>query len=139
MKIGMSFSRCVYSISKGEVAYDDVLVVIASTSYKDATQIQKDWDYLSRMPEFHGADHHKCAEIANRLFREGKLHQPRLYGVWRGPIEQQYVWLDLVPTALEDHASVRDAWNQYRLMLSLTAEKLPSAEDANDNLNPSAY
>lgn len=78
MKIGYSFSRCVADIAGGRVPYDDVEKIIARTAAEtpEAIAVLID-DYAASawidFPE-------QAREIAQRLFDEGKVDQPRLRG-----------------------------------------------------------
>ena len=129
MKIGFSFGRCIRDIVKGEVALDDVVVIVARTRMEDEKSMfdvceQYGWD------SFRGLDMDECKAVAKALRDGGKLHQPRLQGAWPGGVADSYVWMDLMPTAKEMSPGVKDAWDTYRLLLTMcAADSIPDGED----------
>jgi hypothetical protein len=134
MKIGFSFGRCVRDIVKGDVAYDDVLVIIARTYMPDVDAIEDVIDqYLYEPSYLRGLDRDECLRVGRQLFTEAKLHQPRNYmgGMhWQSRVGSDYVWMDVVPTnAASDIPAVQEAWENYQLVLRL-CNTVPNAEDA---------
>jgi hypothetical protein len=126
MKIGFSFGRCLGSIVRGEVAFDDVLCLIARTRMDTEAQVK--WvvsEYMHRRGYLLGLDQTKCEEMGLRLFNAGKILEPRANNISPMQVPRDYVWMDLFPT-VPDVAStaVQNAWEHYRLMITLT-EQLP--------------
>jgi hypothetical protein len=127
MKIGFSFGRCLGSIVRGEVAFDDVLCIIARTRMETEQHVLGVVDqYMYRSGYLLGLDQAECEAIAVRLFNSGKVLEPRANGIRPMSVPQDYIWMDLFPTAAEGAESdtVRTAWDQYRMLLTLT-EQLP--------------
>ncbi len=130
MKIGLSFGRCIRDIVKGEVDINDVVVIVARTRMEDEQSMydvlaQYGWDTLR------GLDMEECKVVAKALRDGGKLHQPRLMGAWPGNVPDGYVWMDIVPTAKDMSPGVKDAWDTYRMLLTMCAsEKIPEADGA---------
>lgn len=128
MKIGLSFGRCIRDIVKGEVDISDVIVIIARTRMEDEESIfdvceQYGWDV------FKGLDMAECKRVAMVLYDNGKLHQPRLMGAWPGNVPEGYVWMDVVPTAKDMTPGVKDAWDTYRMLLTMCAsDAIPDAD-----------
>jgi hypothetical protein len=125
MKIGFSFGTCLASIVRNEVEYNDVLCIIAGTYMNDETDvIEVTQQYMNR--ELHGLSYHTCIDMALRLFRGGKVLEPRANNIQPMQIPREYVWMDLFPTAtLEVPISVRTAWDSYRVLLQIS-KSLPS-------------
>ena len=129
MKIGFSFGRCVGSIVKGEVDINDVLLIVARTNMPTESMVRHVInDYGDRDGYLYGLDINKCLDIGVSLWKSGKIIEPRASGVNVLQVPIDYIWMDLVPTALATSNTVKAAWDTYRMLLGLT-EPLPS-EDA---------
>ena len=126
MKIGFSFGRCLGSIVRGEVDFDDVLCLIARTRMETEEHVK--WvvgEYMDRRGYLLGLDQAACEEMGLKLFNSGKILEPRANGISPMQVPHDYVWMDLFPTvpnAASD--SVKLAWEHYRMMITLT-EQLP--------------
>jgi len=128
MKIGFSFGRCLGSIVRGEVALDDVLVIIARTHMPKEEHVQEVIaEYLHRPGYLQGLDQAECERVGLELFNTGRILEPRSNNIGAGvSVPRDYLWMDLFPTAASgaDSVAVKAAWEQYRLLLTLT-EQLP--------------
>lgn len=130
MKIGFSFGRCIRDIVKGEVAIEDVVVIVARTRMEDEESMfdvvdQYAWDTLR------GLDIDECKVVAKALRDGGRLHQPRVHGAWPGGVADQYVWMDLIPTTKDMSPAVQEAWETYRMLLTMcAATPVPDGVDA---------
>jgi hypothetical protein len=130
MRIGLSFSRCLADIIRGNVAFDDVLVIIARTDFNPHNDEQwaTIWDgyhggHFLSMPEwfdFEEEDNAKFQDLAKRLYDTGKLHQPRQFGAH--PRRLPYYWLEanVVPEDLERNPAAKIAWEKYQTLLGLS-------------------
>jgi hypothetical protein len=130
MKIGFSFGRCVRSLVLGDVKYDDVMCIIARTRMLKEEDVE--WvinEYLSRSDYLRGLDPETCRDMGLRLFREGKILEPRANGVYAMSVPRDYIWMDLFPTKVAQSSTVREAWDQYRMLLNLT-EQVPETDDS---------
>lgn len=98
-KIGYSYSRCVLDILNGVVNYDHVLVIIARTKFNP--NIKKHWDEIYKGYTSYNAwsdqpwGYSKYTEkdfkdLTMHLWRDGKLHQPRLFG--SSPPRSSVIW-----------------------------------------------
>ena len=85
-KIGLSLSYCVWDNVCGLVAYDDVVKIVAGIKAPTEEvfirvvakyQTMLPWTLEEDDPERSPA---ACAGVALRLYREGKIEQPRLLG-----------------------------------------------------------
>ena len=127
MKIGFSFGRCLGSIVRGEVAFEDVLCIIARTRMNTEEHVRGVVDqYMYRRGYLEGLDQPTCEDVAVRLFNSGKILEPRANNISPMSVPRDYIWMDLFPTAAAGAESdtVRTAWDQYRMLLALT-EQLP--------------
>lgn len=128
MKIGFSFGRCLGSIVRGEVALEDVMVIIARTRMPDEESVK--WvvgEYMWRQGYLYGLDQDECERVGLELFHSGRILEPRANGIRAGmSVPRDYIWMDLFPTAPEGVASdaVKMAWDHYRMLITLT-EQLP--------------
>ena len=127
MKIGFSFGRCLGSIVRGEVGFDDVLCLIARTRMETEEHVK--WvvsEYMHRRGYLLGLDQAACEEMGLRLFYSGKILEPRANGISPMQVPRDYIWMDLFPTAPEGtvNQSVTAAWEQYRMLITMV-EQLP--------------
>ena len=127
MKIGFSFGRCLGSIVRGEVAFDDVLCLIARTRMETEAQVRGVVsEYMHRPGYLQGLDQPLCEEMGVRLFSSGKILEPRANGISPMQVPRDYIWMDLFPTAPHGtvNESVTSAWEQYRMLITMV-EHLP--------------
>lgn len=141
MKIGLSYSRCVRDIAEGRVDINDVLIVIARTDFdpNDDKQWVNMWaaygggspdmgsfrGFSRSAPEWTGqTDEALFRSVSVNLWKLGKLHQPRKFGAH--PSRRQEIWLEAVlpDSELESRPAVKEAWDQFQMLASLTNTKL---------------
>jgi hypothetical protein len=92
-------------------------------------EIAVEWvidEYLDRPEYLYGLDRNACLEMGLRLFREGKILEPRANGIGAMSVPRDYIWMDMFPTKVAESSTVRAAWDQYRMLLNLT-ELVPEA------------
>jgi hypothetical protein len=129
MKIGFSFSRCIRDIVNGEVDIADVVVIVARTRMEDEQSMFSVCDEYG-WGAFRGLDMVECKVIAKALRDSGRIHQPRLQNAWPGGVADEYVWMDLIPTVKDMTPAVRDAWDTYRMLLTMCAvDAIPDGEN----------
>ena len=128
MKIGFSFGRCLGSIVRGEVALEDVLVIIARTRMATEDHVRGVVEeYMYRDGYLLGLDQAECERVGVLLFNTGRILEPRSNNIGAGmSVPRDYLWMDLFPTAASgaESVAVKAAWDHYRLLLTLT-EQLP--------------
>lgn len=136
MKIGFSFGRCIRDIVNGEVKIDDVLVIIARTWMDDLDTVSDVVNqYLYQHGYLLGLDEIECQRVAAELFNSGRIHQPRALtkGKARPAVpNDDYVWMDVVPTNVSDLPAIQEAWDAYQMVLML-CERVPDVETAPKN------
>lgn len=128
MRVGLSFGKCVRDIVLGDVSKDDVLFIVAQTRVPDLgslLDITKN-HYIYDAKRFMGLDQEKLIATIEDLWYGGKIHQPRNFNDtdWfnhTGHINQHH-WMDLVPVNLNDNPAMKEAWDNYRTILTLTGE-----------------
>ena len=76
--IGLSLSWCCDQIAEGKVKYDDVKIIIARTSARTPESFEKMVHEYWKYYYFASETRYKAARIARRLYREGKVEQPRI-------------------------------------------------------------
>ena len=130
MKIGFSFGKCVRDIARGDVKVDDVLVIVARTRVdREHLAVLVD-GYHHERDLYRGLDLDRCKEIAHELWDQGKIHQPRQFGVYTGLVVPDHcVWMELTPTLSSHNPSVIEAWNNYQMLLALAEGRKPKTED----------
>ena len=130
MRIGFSFGGCLNDILSGKVDYDDVLLIIARTRMAtidivDSVVNAYIWDGRIVAPTLD--DKENATQIGRRLYREGKLHQPRLFDMYPQPVlDDRDIWMDLAPTINSDNEAVVKAWKNYQMVLRLAEEEKPA-------------
>ena len=134
MKIGLSYSRCVRDIVDGLVDINDVLVLITRTDFdpRDDEQWEEIWTgYHQRGGWSNPEWAHYPAEAKDRfrqvnidLWAQGKLHQPRRFGVQ--PERRPEIWLEAVlpSSELNRNPAAKDAWDRFQTVAGLTNVKL---------------
>lgn len=133
MKIGFSFGKCVRDIVNGVVDIDDVVVIVARTMVDEEHLDAMIEAYGSRRDYLLGLDIQSCKDVANALWKQGKIHQPRSLGLYAGwPAPEGYVWMDLYPTLDSDNPAVKAAWSDYRMVLKLAEGPAPKEDFYDD-------
>lgn len=136
MYIGTSFGGCLRSILAGEVSEHQVLTIIAGTmcpSLSDLLSVAESYHtkgnpYASRMSkqyknyELKEYSIENVLELVERLYTQGKIHQPRLAYNYQGnpnftPI--QSLWLEVAPVYDGNNHAVVDAYNKYKMLRDL--------------------
>jgi hypothetical protein len=141
MKIGLSYSRCVRDIFDGVVDINDILVIITRTDFDphDDEQWSGIWIgyggghtnaysqgfFGGSNPEWAGYDDEaQFRNISQRLWNEGKLHQPRKFGAH--PTRRPEIWLEAVlpSSELENNPAVKNAWDKFQTIAKLSSVNL---------------
>jgi len=134
MKVGFSLGRCIRDIVMDVVDINDVVVIVAGTRFETQEQLVPIiQEYMYRPGYLDGLDESECQGVASVLFREGKIHQPRNFGIYRSMMQEDAVWADLLPTGGHTDPMVQEAWQAYRSMLGLTGNKPDNKEYLESN------
>lgn len=126
MKIGLSYGRCIRDIVKGLVDIDDVLIVVTKTAIRDREDLPQLVSVYSYEESYlAGLDKGACLSVAEKLWDQGKIYQPRLahgdipYGKFLSTGKHGEVWCDLVPSYTGGNSMVEDAYNNYLMVRKL--------------------
>jgi hypothetical protein len=134
MKVGFSLGRCIRDIVNDVVEIDDVVVIVSGTRFETQEQLTAIVnDYMYRPGYLDGLDESACQGVASVLFREGKIHQPRNFGIHRHMIQEFAVWADLFPAGGLEDPMVQEAWQTYRGMLGITGNRPGNKESIESN------
>ena len=134
MKVGFSLGRCIRDIVMDVVDINDVVVIVAGTRFETQEQLVPIiQEYMYRPGYLDGLVESECQGVASVLFREGKIHQPRNFGIYRSMMKEDAVWADLLPTGGHTDPMVQEAWQAYRSMLGLTGNKPDNKEYIESN------
>ena len=134
MYIGTSLGRCLRDILMGEVSEDDILLIITRTQTKDyegflsvVKMYYEDGNVYSKNPREYDIavkPWNEVEELANRLYNGGKIHQPRnfvdLGNQFIHPELSDNVWVEVSPKSRNSTPAVVQAYEQYKLLDSLT-------------------
>jgi hypothetical protein len=118
----------------GEVSEDDVLLLITRTQSKDyeafiaiVKQYYEDGNWSSHRPEDYDIAVKPWEEVealATRLYRSGKIHQPRnfvgLGNQFIHPELSDDVWVEVSPKSRNTTPAVVQAYEHYKMLDSLT-------------------
>ena len=130
MKIGFSFGRCLKDLVNGTVKLEDVMCIIARThmiTEEHVKNVIKEYTY--RRDYLYGLDPAECERIGLELWKSGKILEPRANGISASSVPRDYIWMDLYPTEADiTNDGVKEAWDAYRLMITLT-EQLPEPNE----------
>ena len=130
MKIGFSFGRCLRDLVNGTVKLDDVMCIIARTHMITEEHVKNViTEYTHRRGYLMGLDPAECERIGLELWKSGKVLEPRANGISASQVPRDYIWMDLYPTEADiTNDGVKEAWDAYRLMITLT-EQLPEPNE----------
>jgi hypothetical protein len=121
MKIGFSLGRCVRDIVMGKISEDEVAFIITATCIREVEQLGPViQDYMYRSDYLAGLDEEECQRVAQSLWDNSKLIQPRREGIHRHKQPANSIWVDMFPTELSENEAVKKAWDGYRFMLHMT-------------------
>jgi len=129
MYIGTSLGRCLRSILMDEVSEDDVLLLITRTQTKDyeafltiVKQYYEEGNWSSHRPEEYDLavkPWNEVEELASRLYKSGKIHQPRNFALLGSqfihPDLSNDVWVEVSPKNRNTTPAVVQAYEQYRI------------------------
>jgi hypothetical protein len=135
MLVGTSLGGCLKSLALGEVSVDDVLVIITRTSCPDLDQLigvvktyYEYGNYGARQRssyDLSDCDIDSVIDIASELYRNGKIHQPRLFNGFGGfvhiELSRKEIWIPLVPSPKTDDERVVEAYEKYTVLRKLLA------------------
>jgi hypothetical protein len=130
MKIGFSFGRCLKDLVTGTVKLEDVMCIIARTHMITEEHVKNViTEYTHRRDYLMGLDPAECERIGLKLWKSGKILEPRANGISASSVPRDYIWMDLYPTEADVTSDgVKEAWDAYRLMIALT-EQLPEPNE----------
>ena len=114
----------------GTVKLEDVMCIIARThmiTEEHVKNVIKEYTY--RRDYLMGLDPAECERIGLELWKSGKVLEPRANGISASSVPRDYIWMDLYPTEADiTNDGVKEAWDAYRLMITLT-EQLPEPNE----------
>lgn len=123
--IGTSFGKCLRSIMAGEVSERDVFLITASTRMLDEAGVRKVIEDYHRFPVNFQYDISQwpledVIELALRLYRQGKIHQPRMFE-HALPLFHQYAptWFEIFPPELLALPAAKNLWEQLKVVAKL--------------------
>lgn len=136
MLIGTSLGGCLQSIMKGEVSEDEVLLLITRTRSTSHDELMTIVEMYHANGNFGASrpDQYEMGEfplddvkaVASRLYQDGKIHQPRNFGVMHGGFihkglaDTTGVWTEVNPMTSNKNPAVVDAYDKYRMLDALT-------------------
>lgn len=133
MKIGTSLIFCIQDILAGLVKLDDVLYILVNSDIKDADAlldlVDKRIDDWGVYCNFSNLDKVKNKKIALNLYTSQKIYQQCYHEVSPYPPMLNYRWIDVYPTVTEENTAVKEAWERYRMTVTLVNGTLQPLTD----------
>jgi len=134
MYIGTSLGGCILSLMNKEVSEDEVMVIITRTdcpNYESYMAVVEAYyaqgNPGARNPERYEYGHfllESVLDLAQRLWQNGKIHQPRTItsnSRYVHPFRNgDRLWFQVVPTIDNDTPAVVDAYEKYKMLDILT-------------------
>lgn len=134
MYVGTSLGRCLRSLLIGEVSEAEVLIIITRTSSQNLEQFisvvktyYEEGNFSVNSPELYDLTvktWDEVEELATALYKSGKIHQPRnfvdLGGRFLHPELSNDIWVEVTPKSRNTTPAVMQAYEQYKLLDSLT-------------------
>ena len=128
MLIGTSLRRCLNSLMNKEVKEEDVVCIITSTMSDDFDKYIKIVEAYYMMGDIsvdfdcEEFSHEDVLKMAETLYKNGKIHQPRNYSgnPYVHPKFRNQIWLDIVPTNQNSNTIVTEAYSKYKMLDALT-------------------
>lgn len=140
MYIGTSLSGCLNSMLNGEVSFDEVLLIATRTkcpTYDQYIAVVKRYCDAGMTARYNRnkisilTDHpiNAVLELANRLWYNGKIHQPRNFiegesGTFNHLMTYGTdLWLHVAPLNSNSNPAAREAWEKYKVLDTLTKDE----------------
>ena len=121
MKVGTSYGRCLVDILDGKVDEADVMVIVARTHFDPTIDEQWNniWHGYYDQWYFYRDREQDVRELTIRMYKNGKIHQPRKFGSHPGRASQ--IWYDLILTdeVKDSNPAVKKAWDHYKMLANL--------------------
>lgn len=131
MLIGTSLGQCIRDILVGEVSEEDVVLIVTRTMAPDPERFI---EVLRQYADGYGArggsydlsikPFEEVESLGLRLWRAGKIHQPRCFeGFWGGyvhPALSGDKWVEITPRNSNRHPMVVEAYEKYKVLDTLT-------------------
>lgn len=134
MYVGTSLGRCLRSLLIGEVSEAEVLIIITRTASQNLEQFisvvktyYEEGNFSVNSPELYDLTvktWDEVEELATTLYKSGKIHQPRnfvgLGSRFLHPELSNDIWVEVTPKSRNTTPAVMQAYEQYKLLDSLT-------------------
>jgi hypothetical protein len=126
--IGTSLGKCVASILREEVSFDDVWLIVTSTCITDIDKfidLLKEYHEKSlfgKLPDSHRTDDfpfEKVEELGRKLWNEGKIHQPRNFTLFPQGNKPSVTWIEIIPPHKMYNPLVQSLWGQIKTLIAL--------------------
>jgi len=122
MLIGFSISRCISDIMEDKVDPDDILLIIGRT-YFDLDSIDQLITEYQHMGPWYDYDKDKLKNILTTLWKSGKIHQPRRFGVQPPSMPRSKIWMRVILDQKDMPKPAQDAWDKFIVLASLYGAK----------------
>jgi hypothetical protein len=121
--IGTSLGRCLRSILRGEVSEDQVFLIVTGTrsnTVEEYLEIIKQY-YYERYGEYNISqwEYKEVEELAIRLWKNGKIHQPRNFGANPFFRSGDILWIEIFPPHLLREPATKDLWDKLTVIARL--------------------
>ncbi len=119
-KIGFSAGRCIRDILNDDVDYDNVVFIVTGTQSNTKDEWLNILKVYNEGGEFDGDfTEEQIQSMGARLWNDGKIHQPRNFGVYRS--RYSLTWMDLVHSKpdRENNPVLKQSWEELQIFEKL--------------------
>lgn len=126
MLIGLSYSRCVLDIVQNRVNTDAVLVIVAGTLMdpEKPDEWRSIWNGYSRSTWQNVADEKTFYDVTMKLWKSGRIHQPRKFGSYVVNTHIHWVEACLPIEELKRNPTTKAAFEKLQVLAGLADIKI---------------
>ena len=120
MLIGFSMSKCITDIMEKKINPDDVLLIIGRTDFELEHIDELIDQYQAYRGDWYDFDRSELKKLITDFYTEGKIHQPRQFGVNPRSAPRGRHWMRVLYEPQDLSQQAQQAWDRYVLLASLT-------------------
>jgi len=120
MLIGLSISKCIADIMQQKVNPDDVFLIVGRTDFHLEHIDGLIEQYQSYRGEWYDFDREDLKELLTDFYKQGKIHQPRQFGVNPPVAPRSKHWMRVVYEPHDLTETAQKAWDRFVMLAALT-------------------
>jgi len=123
MLIGFSISKCISDIMEDRIDPDEVLLIIGRTHFNIQTMDNLLDEYMTPRGPWYHYDRKKVKSLLTTFWYQGKIHQPRHFGIQPPSMPRSKVWAQIMYDQKDMPKAAQEAWDRFILLASLYGAK----------------